>query len=116
KGAAIKWARTSLLIGVANKKRRMVLDAKSSRPPPDLYRSPEGEGVEYHTFSLIFVRPSGCCTSSGSPFCRSSWPRSSSYCLKHQQEKRFRRSEAHNCSIANSHDNRSSRRWLHPQP
>ena len=57
RGAAIKWARTSLLVGVANKKRRMVLDAKSSRPPPDLYRSPEGEEVEYHTLRELWSMP-----------------------------------------------------------
>jgi len=29
--------------------------AKSSRPPLDLFRSPEGEGVEYHTLRELMV-------------------------------------------------------------
>jgi hypothetical protein len=47
RGTAIKWTRTSLLLALPTETPHGV-DAKSSRPPPDLYRSPEGEEIEYH--------------------------------------------------------------------
>jgi hypothetical protein len=57
RGGAIKWARTSLLVGAAKEKRRTALDAKSSRHGSDLKSFTEGEEKLFQSASRWLLAP-----------------------------------------------------------